>query len=93
MQQQFKDDIKEAWARSMPMFKWMALKVAMFVGFITWVCMFIYLLCTAFWFGFTQLVVSVMGIVVYAKYLGIQDERELAAREAEREARRRSRSY
>lgn len=93
MQQQFKDDVKAAWVRSIPVFKWAAIKVAIFVGFMTWFCMLIYLLCTAFWFGVTQLVLSVMGVTVYAKYLGIQDERELAAREAEREARRRSRSY
>lgn len=82
-----------AWVRSLPVFKAVALKLAMFAGFVTWLCTFIYFICTMFWVGFVQLVVSAMAIVVYAKYVGIQDERELAAREAEREARRRSRSY
>jgi hypothetical protein len=86
--QQLKNDIKEAWVRSIPVFKWAALKVAMFAGFMTWFCTFIYLICTAFWFGFAQLVVSIMGVVVYAKYLGVVDEREYEAREAERTKRR-----
>lgn len=88
MQQQFKDDLKEAWARALPTFMWVAIKAAMFAGFVTWLVCFIYLLCTAFWFGVIQLVLSVMGVTVYAKYCGIQDERELEAREAERAKRR-----
>lgn len=88
MQQQTKDDLKAAWQAALPVFKSVAIKAAMFAGFVTWLCMFIYLLCTAFWFGVIQLVLSVMGVTVYAKYLGIIEMREFEARERERAKRR-----
>jgi hypothetical protein len=65
----------------------------MFAGFVTWFCTFIYFLCTMFWVGFAQLVVSIMGVVVYAKYSGIQEEREYEAREAERAERFKQRGW
>lgn len=88
MQQQTKDDLKEAWVRSLPVFKSVALVVAKYVSFVLWVCTFIYLICTAFWFGCLQLALTVVGVTVYAKYEGIQDEREYEARERERTKRR-----
>ena len=76
MNEQVKQDLKNAWAQSLPIFKGIAIKAALVVGALTWLVVLVGLLCTAFWLGFAQLVVTVGAAVVWAKYTEIVSTRE-----------------
>jgi len=94
MSQQFKDDLKAAWQAALPVFVWVATKAAMFAGFVTWLVFLVYFLCTVFWVGVVQIVLSIMGVTVYAKYCGIVEERKnKAENEAYWAERRKARGY
>lgn len=76
MNEQVKQDLKNAWEQSLPIFKGIALKFAMVLGGLTWVLVLVWLLCTMFWVGFFQLVLTVAGCVVWFKYIEIVHTRE-----------------
>ena len=76
MNEQVKQDLKNAWEQSLPIFKSIALKAAMVIGGLTWLLFLIVFLCTMFWVGFFQLVLTVAGCVVWFKYSEIVSTRE-----------------
>ena len=76
MNEQVKQDLKNAWEQSLPIFKSIALKAAIVVGGLTWMLLLVGLLCTMFWVGFFQLVLTVAGCVVWFKYSEIVSTRE-----------------
>jgi hypothetical protein len=76
MNEQVKQDLKNAWDQSLPIFKSIAFKVAMAVGVLTWLVLLVGFLCTMFWVGFFQLVLTVAGCVVWFKYSEIVSTRE-----------------
>lgn len=80
MQQQTKDDLKAAWQSALPVFKSVAIKAAMAVGGMFWLVLLVGLLCTMFWVGVIQLVLTIMGAIVYAKYSSIVYDREWEAK-------------
>lgn len=76
MNEQVKQDLKNAWGQSLPIFKSLALKVAMVIGGLTWLMFLVVFLCTMFWVGFFQLVLTVAACVVWFKYSEIVSTRE-----------------
>ena len=76
MNEQVKQDLKNAWEQSLPIFKSIAFKAAMVVGGLTWLLFLIVFLCTMFWVGFFQLVLTVAGCVVWYQYSEIVSNRE-----------------
>lgn len=76
MNEQVKQDLKNAWEQSLPIFKSIALKVAFAVGVLTWLVLLVGFLCTMFWVGFFQLALTVAGCVVWFKYSEIVSTRE-----------------
>ena len=76
MNEQVKQDLKNAWEQSLPIFKGIAIKAACVVGALTWAVVLVAALCTMFWVGFAQLVVTVGAVVVWVKYSEIVSARE-----------------
>ena len=76
MNEQVKQDLKNAWEQSLPIFRGIAIKAACFVGALTWLVVLVGLLCTMFWVGFAQFVVTIGAGVVWAKYSAIVSARE-----------------
>ena len=76
MNEQVKQDLKNAWEQSLPIFKGIAIKAACVVGAVTWIAVLVFFLCTMFWAGFFQLVLTVSAGVVWLKYSEIVSTRE-----------------
>ncbi len=76
MNEQFKQDLKAAWDGALPIFKAIAIKAGMAIGALAWAMFLLYFLCTLFWVGVLQIIVTVMGVVVLIKYLTIVSDRE-----------------
>ena len=76
MNEQFKQDLKAAWDGALPIFKAIAIKAGMAIGALTWMMFLVYFLCTLFWVGVLQIIVTIMAGVVISKYCSIVSDRE-----------------